>query len=284
MHRRATFLFCGALALACSREPGGDLEGFDASIPEPVLPTPTMATATARGTAWIDELPEAEPVATKGDRVWAAVSALPEAEMAEVGVFQVEAVHDGRYSLIDRLGQRFDGVHAAVVHRVGEAKGLREGDVVLIYTKTTPGVIGRIADLVPGAEIRVRYDFGGTTREAVVDHAEPVRAGTGPLSFVSFPKSGGRSRGLVLAESADRVWVRTASGHVEIHPAKTIEALPIAREPLRPGARVRAFRWATGYRPATVVEATEPGLRYRLRLDGQSTPSDYFFATLVPAG
>src|SRR5690606_39890463 len=141
---------------------------------------------------------------------------LPEAGMAEVGVFQVEALHEGRYSLIDRLGQRFDGVPPAVVHPVGEAKGLREGDVALIYTKTTPGVIGRVAELVPGAEIRVRYDFGGTTREALVDHAEPVRTGTGPLTFVSFPKSGGRSRGLVLAQSADRVWGRTASGHVEI--------------------------------------------------------------------
>lgn len=279
MLRRAPWFLCGLLA--CSRET--EPAAWDPSIPEPVIPTPTMATSAPAIAAWIAALPAAAPTAKKGDRVWATVSASTEAALAEVGVFQVEAVHEGRYSLIDRLGQRVDGVAAAVVHAVGEAKGLREGDAALIYTKTTPGVIGRVAELVPGAEIRVRYDFGGATREALVDHAEPPRAGTGPLAFVSFPKSGGRSRGLVIARSDDRAWVRTASGHVEIHPATVIEPLALGRE-LSVGARVRAFRWATGLRPGTVVEELEPGLRYRLRLDGQATPSDYFFDALVPAG
>lgn len=270
------------LFLGCSRETTTSASEAASTIPEPVLPTPSLARTSGSKPAWVEALPAVDPVASKGDRVWAAVSVLPGAEMAEVGVFQVEAVYEGRYSLIGRLGQRRDGVKAAVVHPVGDPKGLRENDVALIYTKTTPGFLGRVAELVAGAEIRVRYDFGGTTRLAAVDHAERPREGVVPLAFVSFPKSGGRSRGLVLAMVEDRAFIRTASGHVEIHPTASIEALPPLADRWKVGAKVRAFRWATGLRAGVVTEEIEPGLRYRVRLYEQPATSDYFFTALFP--
>jgi hypothetical protein len=76
------------------------------------------------------------------------------------------------------------------------------------------------------------------------------------------------------------VWIRTASGHVEVHDDKRVEALPHPPRRLAVGDRVRAFRWATGYQPGVVVAVVEEGLRYEVERD-EKRKGTYFFSSLL---
>jgi hypothetical protein len=200
----------------------------------------------------------------------------------DVGVFRVEGIYDGLCSLTDGMGQRQDGVPAVLVHRAGSRGKLVEGAVVLFYTVSTPAMIGRVGKLVPGSAINVSYDWGGTTRQAAVDFAQPPIKGVRPMAFVSFPKAGRQSRGLLLALSEDRAWIRTASGHVEVISREHVNALVLSNKPLQLGAGVRAYRWAMGLRGGTVVEVVEPGLRYRVKLHDTGAIQRYFFSSIFP--
>lgn len=247
------------------------------SIPEPILPTATTADVGNAPTAWMADLPESTPTAGPGERVWATVpgaTAIP-----SVGIYTVEGVYDGLYSLTDRKGQRVDGVPPAVVHRASRDK-VDSGELVLFHSPTTPAFLGRVAELVPGGEIEVQYDWAGKTRKTAVDHAQTPVTGIRPVAYVSFPKAGQISRGLVVALSDRRAWVRTASGHVESHPRAAIRSLPLPSANLEVGSRVRAFRWATGIQLGTVAEILEPKLRYRVNLDGNKPDEEYFFTSL----
>jgi len=276
----AGLLLVGLVALAT----GCDLDETpasgptpSASIPEPVLPTARTAAIQQSPKAWMKDLPDSPPVAGPGERVWATVPA--STSIPEIGIFTVEGIYDGLYSLKDRTGQRVDGVPPAVVHRASRDK-VDTGEVVLFYTPTTPAFLGKVAKLVPGGEIEVLYDFSGKTRKTAVDHVQTPVTGIQPFAFVAFPKAGQISRGLVVALSDRRAFVRTASGHVESHPRAAIQSLPLPPSSLKVGARVRAFRWATGIQLGTVAEVLEPGLRYRLNLDGNKPDADYFFTSL----
>jgi hypothetical protein len=167
------------------------------------------------------------------------------------------------------------------VHRTGKTGKLQSGDVVLFHAPTAPAMLGRVADLAPGREIRVKYDWAGATREAAVDHAEAPVEGIKPLAYVGFPKAGTRSMGLVVALADEQAWIRTASGHVELHEKKALEPLAFPREALKEGERVRAWRWALGFQDGVVANVVEPELRYRIKHDGSE--EDYFFATVVRA-
>ena len=250
-----------------------------ASIPEPILPTAaaTSSAAADSAPAWASALPDVAPSARKGQRVWATI---PRGDLPRVGVFTVEGIYDGLYSLTDAMGQRVDRVPASLVHRAARTRKLQEGEVVFFYTKATPGLIGRVSEIIPGGEINVRYDAAGTTRQTAVDHAETPLRGLVALAFVSFPKAGRQSRGLLVALSAEQAWVRTSSGHVEMHPRAKIKALPTPLPAPKVGSRVRAYAWATGIQTGVVTAVIEPSLRYRIKVDDTATERGYFFSSV----
>lgn len=275
------FLLLVALVLpACDRsDPRSTQAPASGRIPEPVLPTVNPKAATTPPDAWMADLPDTPPVAAAGERVWAIIPG--KTAVPRVGIFTVEGVYDGLYSLTDRKGQRVDGIPAAVVHRASGDK-VESGDLVFFHAATAPGLLGRVAQLVPGGDIEVRYDWAGETRTTAADHAEAPRTGIRPLAFVSFPKGGRNSRGLIIALDARRAFIRSGSGHVENLPRAAVKSLPLPPDAHRVGERVRAFRWATGIQHGTVAEVLEPGLRYRVALDGDKPQQDYFFTTLLP--
>ena len=261
----------------CARE-SGQGDPLEASIPEPILPTASAHTDEVP--QWLQRLPEEAAALPSGSRVWATVP--HGALLPDVGVYTVDTAVAGVYALIDKLGQRTDGVPAPLVHTVGATpKKLKEGDVVLFHTFETPALLGRVSTLVPGGDIRVKYNWGGVTKEAAVDHAEAPREGLTPMALVSFPKAGGRSRGLLLAQAKELAWVRAASGQVEVQPLAEVTPLPLPPSHLKVGDRVEAFRWATGFRAGTVVAELEPGLRYRVQHEADRPAQDYFFSVLV---
>ena len=277
----ARWMLVGLLPLALGACDLGEAQATapkpSASIPEPVLPTATSADVGDTPKAWMADLPEGSPTAGPGERVWATVPGAT--RIPSVGIYTVEGVYDGLYSLTDRKGQRVDGVPPSVVHRASRDK-VEAGAVVLFHSPTTPAFLGRVAELVPGGEIEVAYDWAGKTRKTAIDHAQTPVTGIRPLAYVSFPKAGQTSRGLVIALSDRRAWVRTASGHVEAHPRAAIRSLPLPSTSLKVGSRVRAFRWATGIQLGTVAEILEPDLRYRIDLDGNKPDEEYFFTSL----
>jgi len=200
--------------------------------------------------------------------------------MATVGVYELRGVHDDVATLVDTMGHRVSRVPGALVHATGALRRLRVGDAALFYTWTTPGWLGRVSRLSNNQPVQLKYDLAGRTKAVDVDHAEPLRRGVQPLAFVGFPKAGTVSMGLVLALTAERAWIRTASGHVEVYPRSAITRLDLAVN-LRAGSRVRAFAWATGLQSARVVQEVERGLRYRVEIGRSKVIKDVFFARLV---
>jgi len=272
-------------ALCCTGCPESKpVEVPDAGPPptEPILPSPTASAEAAALPAWAQRLPKVEPQVKLGDRVWATVPQ-PGTAMATAAIFTVEGIHDGLLSLTDTMGQGVSGVSPAVVHRAGKRGKLAEGDVVLCYAFTLPGILARVAELEGGKEIQVRYDWAGQTKEAAIFHAEPPREGIKPLAFVGFPKAGATSRGLLVALTESHGWIRTSSGHIEVHERDTISALPLPANKPEVGTPVRAYAWTTGYRRGVVAAELEPGLRYRVKLDGNLGERDYFFSSLLPS-
>jgi hypothetical protein len=244
----------------------------DAGIPEPTLPTSRPQAAPVP--SWMERLPDVAPAAKTGDLVWACVAG--PTSVPHLGVYTVEGVYDGLYSLKDRTGHRVDAVPPALVHATKKTK-IDSGDVVLFASPATPAFLGRVAELVPGGDIEVWYDWGGKTRKVSVEHVQRPVKGIRPLAYVAFPKASEPSRGLVVALDDRRVFVRTASGHVEEHPRPAIKSLPFPARKVGVGSRVRAFRWATGIQTGTVGAIIEPGLRYRVDLDGNKPSQEYFF-------
>jgi len=249
-----------------------------ATMPSPIVPTSKPSAITARA-EWVAALPPTQGSARPGDKVWATLPR--DGVIPDVGVFTVDGIYDEMYSLTDAMSQRIDGVPPALVHPAAASGRLVEGMVVLFYTASTPGLLGRVSQLVPGGEINVSYDWGGTTRRAAVDHAQPPVTGVRPMAFVSYPKASSTSCGLLLALSETQGWVRTASGHVEVHPRPKLTALSVSRA-TKVGDRVRAYRWATGLRLGTVIEELEPGLRYSIKVDDTGAQHRYFFSSLFP--
>jgi hypothetical protein len=269
--------------VACARERADDSKLDVPSGAVPPLPPPLeSASAAPDPRAWHLELPRAVPAANIRDRVWAAPPRYG-SELTSAALYTVDGITPAGLSLVDRLGQRVDNVPAAVVHRVKPPVKLREGDVVLCYGPTLPAVLARVAEIKPGQEIRVRYDWAGSTRETNILHAEPPEIDIKPMAYVGFPKAGGVSRGLLIALSEQRGWVLTGSGHVEVHRRADLSQLPLLPADLAVGAKVQAYAWATGYLEGTVSEILEPRLRYRVTHPGNKPPRDYFFSALIRA-
>jgi hypothetical protein len=280
-HSRA--LAC-ALVMGCA--PACSSDGSQptpaASITEPDVPAPSVSPVAAGEPAWAAKLPDVLPPVVAAQRVWAAPP-LRGSEMVDIGVYTVEGVHDRRVSLTDRLGQRIDGVPGALVHAARIGPKLAEGDIVLCYAWTLSAVLARVAKLSSGQEIEVQYDWAGTTKSSTIEHCQPPLGGLEPLAFVGFPKGGAVSRGQLIALSREQGWVRTASGHVELHPVRALQPLALPRTDRAVGEKVRAYSWATGFQPGVVSKVLESGLRYRVKLDGDKPERDYFFTMLVDA-
>lgn len=272
------------LVSACAREEPASSSSLSsssaASIPEPLLP-PVKSAASAPP-SWLAELPDAAITVELGATVWAAPPEVG-SELVTVAVYRVDALGSGVVSLVDKMGRRIDSVPSALVHAVGSPKQLPEGSLTLFYTWTTPGWLGRVSRAERGEELKVQFDWAGTTRETAVDHAEPGRTGIQPLAYVGFPKAGGKSIGQVLALDATRAFVLTGSGHVEMHARATLDSISFEPRGFTVGRKVHAYRWATGYERGTVTAVIEPGLRFEIKLLGSSPNSEYFITNLSAA-
>jgi hypothetical protein len=277
--RRLLWLALSLGWVACARqEPAPTHKG-------PPPPEPLLAAMASRspGTTpkWVTELPVSSVEAPAGSSVWATVPQ-PGSEMAALGVYRVENNMGPAVVLVDKAGQRVDGVPAALVHPTGDTRNLKEGTLALFYSWTTPGWLGRISHARGGEELRVQFDAAGTTKETAVDHAEPARKGIAPLAFVAYPKAGVTSMGQLVALDTTRAWLLTGSGHIEIHPRAVVEALELQPTSFKAGQHVRAYRWATGFERGTIKQVLEEGLRYEVDL-GPSRPAATFFLTQVVA-
>jgi hypothetical protein len=250
--------------------------------PEPIVPAASASAVLDESAAgWLADLPAATGTVAAGSTVWAA---LPEvgSNMASVGVFTVEKTGNDGISLMDKLGQRRRGVPYALVHEVRSSNRLEVGSVALCHSWTTSAMLARVVK-VKGRHVLVQYDWSGATKQAVVEHAEPMRVGIEPLAFVGYPKFGRLSKGLVIALSDSRGWVLTGSGHVEPHRRSELVKLGIRSNPYRVGDSVRAYSWTGGFEQGTIREVVEPRVRYTVDLQGDRAPRPYFFADLVPS-
>ena len=251
--------------------------------PAPILPGPSASAATGVS-SWVERLPPVDPSAQKGlnegDRVWAATP-IGETEMVDVAIYTVSGIYDGLYALSGRTGQRIDSLHPALVHPATSITRLVSNSIVLFYTPSTPAFLGRVSEVVGGEAIQIRYDQGGVTATTEADHVELPVTGIKPMAYVGFPKASATSRGLVIALTSKQAWVRTASGHVEVHDRARVKALPLPPNQLVVGDEVLAFRWATGYQPGAITEIKEDGLRYVVTRD-EKRKATYFFSSLLP--
>lgn len=269
-----------ATAVGCRREP--EPQQTRPPLPEPVVPTAAAGGAPAAAAPpWGTELPDQAVPAKQGDQVWATISD-GETGLVRVGVFTVEAVDGSCATLITKMGKKSRDVPGALIHPLGDPKRLGVGEVALCYSWTTPGMLARVVK-IRGRHILVQHDWAGETKQTVVEHAEPLVTDLAPLAFVGYPKFGGMSKGMVIALSDDRAWLRTGSGHVEVHPRTELSALHIRSKPYRVGDAVRAYSWTGGFERGTITEVAEPRLRYAVQLEGDRAPHTYFFADLVPA-
>lgn len=274
-----------ALLLAASVLVGGCDEGRPhleerLETPAPLLEVFSVAPPKARLPTWMTELPKTRATVVVGDMAWAT---LPQAngELAAVAVVRIAEVSEDTVSVVDKTSKRFDAVPAGLVHALGDKRGLKANSLALFYTWTTPGWLGRVRESERGEELRVEYDWLGTTRETPVDHAEAVRIGIRPLAFVAYPRPGGKSVGRIVAQDDERAWLLAESGHVDVVPRNELEALDLRARDFEVGRRVRAYRWGTGLEPGVISKVIEPGLRYEVSFGAMAPEASYFVATLV---
>jgi len=283
-------LGCAGLwtGLGCSRKKAPEQV---ASPPvEPVLPTAAPAALAPSGAgsadspelvrvpSWIRALPEIDVPVKEGEQAWASAP-VAGSEMAVVGVYTVERVHDKRAVLLDKAGQKARAVPGALIHPLGVRGKLKAEDTALGYSWTSAVVLGRVTK-IRGDDVQLAYDWAGSTKTATMDHAEPPVRGIAPMAFVGYPKFERQSKGLLIAVSKDKGWVQTSSGHVEIHDRGELKSLDISAKALDVGDRVDGYSWTSGYEPGTVSRVLEPGLRYAVGL-GPSREQPYFFADLL---
>ena len=266
-------------ALACLAAVGCDRPVEGGTLTAPSLNVPEPSVAVAPRLSWLEKLPPTPTTASEGALAWASIPQ-PGSELVVVGVYTVERGDDGVITLVDKLGARTRGVPPALVHAVLPGN-LAVGDAALFYTWTTGAVVGRVTRARDG-RVRLRFDWSGESKDILADHAEPLRQGIAPLSFVSFPKFGRRSMGLVLALDETQAWVRTSAGHVELHRRDVLAPVELAVTALKVGARVSAYDWVEGFRPGVVSKVSEPGLRYEVRFDRTAAPEPFYFAQLSP--
>jgi hypothetical protein len=293
MSSRRTFLLCTAIGVLASSSAPALLACSRKAEPQKTLPAPTVEPVIPKASAdanaalgyepsWLRQLPDLPVKANEGALVWASAP-VPSSDMALVAVYTVEGIRGHRANLIDKLGQKVRNVPGALIHPLGAPGHLKLGEVALCYTWSTGATLGRVAK-ARDREVQIEVDWAGATRTTSVDHAEPMVKSIAPLGFVSYPKFGHRSKGLVVALSKDKAWVQTSSGHVEIHDRSALAVLAVPEESLETGARVEAYGWTTGFEPGTIARVVEPGVRYAVKLPSSKVEQITFFADLVVPG
>jgi len=278
--RAAMAVLLGATS-ACGRGPDETVRLGPATTVEPALPT--VDPPDERGLpppAWAALLPQQPVPAKVGDSVWATPPE-PGSDIPTTGVYMVDEITDHTASLIDKIGFKLRRVPGALIHPVTRATQVREGDRLLCYSWTTPGVLARASELRRGRIVRVQFDWAGQTREMVMDQCQPLGAVVAPLNVVSFPKAGARSLGLVVASDQQRAWIRTDSGHIEVHSRDSLKVPSFLARAPQVGDVVRAYDWATGIRTGTISKELEPGLRYTVKLAGDVPEPPYFITQLL---
>jgi hypothetical protein len=270
----------GAVLSGCSRKREPNPTVAPPTV-DPVIPKASASAPAAYAPSWLKALPDVPIKVKEGSLVWASAP-VPSSDMTLVGVYTVEGIRDNRANLIDKLGQKVRGIPGALIHPLGTPGHLKPGEIVLCYTWSTGVALGRVAP-ARDREVQIEVDWAGATRTTSVDHAEPMLRSIAPLAFVTFPKFGHSSKGIVLALSKDKAWVQTSSGHVEIHERSTISVLEVPAEELAEGAKVEAYGWTTGFEAGTIARVIEPGLRYVVKLPASKVEQKYFFSDLVVA-
>ena len=249
-----------------------------------VLPVlPTADGPSARGApppTWTPHLPTVRVDAKSGDRVWATPPQRG-SDIPNVAVYTVDEVDETHASLVDKLGQKVRRVPGAVIHPLIENHKFREGELTLCYSLTTPGILARVSEESRGFIVSVNYDWGGKTKEGTMDHCGPLRTELAPLALVSFPKARTRSIGLVIALGEERAWVRTDSGHIEVHDRKPLQVVLMDTRGYKVGDRVRAYRWASGVRVGIITQVIEPLLRFEVKFPGNAPAGPYFVTELL---
>ena len=287
--RRATTLLAtigllastsGATLGGCSRKHEPQPTAPPPSV-EPVIPKASASASAAYEPSWLKALPEVPVKAKEGELVWASAP-VPSSDMALVAVYTVEGIRANRANLIDKLGQKVRGIPGALIHPLGTPGHMTPGEIALCYTWATGVALGRVAP-ARDHEVQIEVDWAGATRTTSVDHAEPMLKSIAPLAFVTFPKFGHSSKGIVVALSKDKAWVQTSSGHVEIHDRSAIAVLEVPTGELEEGAKVEAYGWTTGFEPGTIARVIEPGLRYVVKLPASKVEQKYFFSDLAVA-
>jgi hypothetical protein len=269
----------GLVVAACA--PGDEQQprvGSAGPAVEVIVPAPSVSAAPT-WPEWTERLPKVPAPAKVGDQVWATVPPAHGA-VTQTALYTLDGIYEGHATLIDTMGQRLERVPAALVHAIGTGR-MKVGELVLMYTWTTPAWIGSVSRIERGKEVLVKCDLAGVTEEVAVDHAERLRPGIQPLAFVAFPKAPGSTRGLVVALDATLAWLLTASGHVELVPRAALESLTPPPRKLAPGQKVLTYRWATGLLPGVVKRVLEPELRYEVALPGDSPAGSYFVGALT---
>jgi hypothetical protein len=236
--------------------------------------------------AWLEGLPAGDAAAgdaapAVGQPAWAALP-LDESGQARLSLVRVTGASGTTVAVVDGMKHRHVGVPRALVHPVGSAEGLKPGDVALCARWTTPSTVCRIEQLEGGKVVRAAYDWAGVTKHSAVDHAEKLAESLRPLAFASYPLEGRRSRGQVVAIDRQRVWLLGESGHITKHPRHQVRRSRPAPA-LKDGSLIYAFRWGRGYQRGRVVEVLEPGLRFRIALEGDRPSDDFFVSHLAPA-
>ncbi|MCG8459984.1 MAG: hypothetical protein MI919_27195 [Holophagales bacterium] len=235
----------------------------------------------AEGPSWLRELPKRQAPADwrPGSQVWATVPGEPEGT-AELGLFRVAALVEGerspsgRIRVADPLGRSHllpvALVHAVAVPGAASPGSAEPGSVVLAFHGTGGPVLARLRSADP---LEVSFDWNGAT---VTDRALALAVPdpeTGLPRPVLYHDGSRWLAGVAVAEDGDRLWVLDEARRV--HVLRAGEAVP--REPLAepsPGDGVQVYSWAEGLRSGRVVEVLEPGLRYRVDLEGGADAGD----------
>lgn len=277
--RLAVALVLSASIVACrSAEP----PAATVSVPPPPLPPPTFSALSVGARAeWWRGFPEQTPRVAVAERAWA-VLPQPGSALAEVAIVRVDAVGATTVAVIDRMQQRVDALPASAVHPIGKTQSLKEGTLALVYTPTTPGYVAVVSHAREGQELRVKYDWAGTTRETDVEHAEALRREVEPLAWVVYPKAMGNGLGQVVAADRDRVWILDGSGTVTPVARASVVAAGLSGRALSVGERIGAHRFSFGVEAGTVARILEPGLRYEVAFSGNRPTASLFVTSLVP--
>ncbi|MFO0547192.1 MAG: hypothetical protein U0271_02325 [Polyangiaceae bacterium] len=181
-------------------------------------------------------------------------------------------------------------VPAAFTFPAKTAETLAKGDAVLVSAKDSRA-FARVVG-TEGGKVRVRYRYAGDLQEVVVA-ANALRKLDGALHFgapAAFSEVGETAGGNIkttwrpvffVHSAEDRTWVVTSSGRPIRVPSKNVKPLDV-QVIHKPGDKVWVTR-GEEFKPASVSEVEDEGLRYKLRLDsGEDTSATFEGVSAAP--